>query len=89
MCHLCVLGCHGDQTGNKKWSDPAVYLSQASSREEMVQSAQSSQTLRTRTSKTLRGSSSPAAQVRAVWSGRSMADKMLLFPLRSHEASGK
>ena len=55
----CDIAClYGYQTGNKRWSDPSVYLNQASSREEMAQSITTSQ--RSRTSKSLRGSSSPA-----------------------------
>jgi hypothetical protein len=50
------------ETGNKRWSDPSVYLNQASSREEMAQSITTSQ--RSRTSKSLRGSSSPAQAAR-------------------------
>lgn len=55
---ICYL--HGNQTGSQgsmQWSDPSVYLNWAQSREEMAQSITTSQ--RSRTSKTLRGSSGP------------------------------
>lgn len=59
-----TCGFHGNQTGTKKWSDPSVYLNQASGREDLVQSTMSSspQSLKSRV-KTLRGATLSSSQV--------------------------